>query len=85
MGYSIDGLREMLTEWASWGVTTAGGPDEARRFMADFEREVRAAAIEEAAVIAGDDRHPFESWENVSAVPGIRIAAAIRAAGEGTP
>ena len=48
MGYSIYGLREMLTEWASWGETAAGGPDEARRFMADFEREVRAAAIRAA-------------------------------------
>ena len=48
MGYSIEELREMLTEWAGWGETMADGrigSDAAARFLADFERLVREDAL----------------------------------------
>ena len=48
MGYSIEELREMLTEWAGWGETMADGrigSAAAARFLADFERLVREDAL----------------------------------------
>lgn len=51
MGYTIEELRDMLTEWAGWGETMAQGrigSDGAGRFLAMFEDAVRESEREES-------------------------------------